>query len=259
MDDLKLTTTLLGSRGIEYHPVIDSTNLRAKQLIASGAPEGTLVIADRQTAGRGRFGRHWHSPAGKNIYISTILSPEPSVGAPPLVTLAAGLAVAETIRRTTQIRPTIKWPNDLLISNHKVAGILAELVIGSEGDPFVVLGIGLNVNLEQADIPEDLKDRCGSLRLATGKTYDRKNILSVMLEKLEEKFFLLKSGRSDSILQDYRDHCGMIGSKISIDSGHRIVTALAVDIDDQGRLVLEESDGSRRFSVAAGEVTIVKD
>ncbi|MFH1091636.1 MAG: biotin--[acetyl-CoA-carboxylase] ligase [Pseudomonadota bacterium] len=253
-----LSTKVFGRRTIEIHDCIDSTNSRLKELALAGAEEGSLVAAETQTQGRGRLGRTWHSPPLYNLYFSLLLTELPPVESRPLVTLVAGLAAAEAVLMLTGRRPGLKWPNDLLLDGRKIAGLLAELDSSKAGREFVVLGVGLNVNLDYENLPPELKDQAGSLFMATGRRWDRIEVLAALLWHLENDLTALKEGRIDGLLRRYRTFCQTLGARVEIAQGADRIRGLAVEVDDCGRLVIECSDTGRLIQVNAGEVTLIK-
>lgn len=250
-----LKTRFIGRSVVEIHDRIDSTNLRARELGLANAETGTLIIGETQTAGRGRLGRTWHSPPGRNLYFSILL---PALDPPersPLVTLAAGLGAADAVRRCSGLMPAIKWPNDLLLDNLKLAGILTEMEsFGSEA-PFLILGIGLNVNLKREDLPPELTQRACSLHMASGRIWDRTTILAAVLEEVEKNYTALAAGDTDSVLARYRRSCATLGAWVRVDAGTSIIEGKAVTIDERGRLVVERRDGEQT-AVDSGEVTL---
>ena len=164
---------------VVYLPTTGSTMTEAARLASQGAPHGTLMIAEEQTAGIGRFGRHWYSEAGLGIYSSTILRLPIASNAVPLVTLALGLATAEAIEHTTGLACDLRWPNDVLVNERKVAGILAQLQDGC-----VIAGIGINVN--QPELPADLRTPATSLRMVAGRAFSREKLIVALLEALDD-------------------------------------------------------------------------
>ncbi|MBF0528482.1 MAG: biotin--[acetyl-CoA-carboxylase] ligase [Deltaproteobacteria bacterium] len=252
-----LRTKVLGQGRLEHHQLIASTNTRAMDLALDNFPEGTLVWAESQSAGRGRWGRTWHSGPGASLSFSLILQPYP-LNRPSLITLVAGLSVAEAIRQVTGYFPEIKWPNDLLINGKKMAGLLAELDSGTRPPRFVVLGIGLNVNLTAEDIPLELRDTAGSLLIATGKTWERIDLLAAILEKLEYYYLLLKENSREEIMSRYRQACITIGADVRVAQGPKVIEGRAVSVDHDGRLVIERTDSGQMELVEAGEVGLVR-
>jgi BirA family biotin operon repressor/biotin-[acetyl-CoA-carboxylase] ligase len=167
--------------------VIDSTNRVAMEIAENGGKHGTVVVADAQTAGRGRMGRRWVSPAGKNLYVSLLLRPSvPTVDAPRLA-LVAGVALADAVE-AVGVPASLKWPNDLYCGGRKAAGILAEMASDPEGVRHVVIGVGLNVNMEESDFPPDLRDAATSLRIRAGRTFRRVDVLARLLEAFGTRY-----------------------------------------------------------------------
>jgi len=167
--------------------VTDSTNRVAKEMAENGAPHGTVVFADAQTAGRGRMGRRWESPAGKNLYVSLLLRPSvPTVDAPRLA-LVAGVALADAVE-ALGVPAALKWPNDLYCGGRKAAGILAEMASDPDGVRHVVIGVGLNVNVVEDDFPPDLRGTATSLRIRAGKVFRRVDILVRLLDAFGARY-----------------------------------------------------------------------
>ena len=237
---------------IEVHPVLASTNLTARALAESGAPSGTVVFADEQTAGRGRLGRTFYSPRGESIYLSLLLRPRFPVDRASSVTTYAAVAVARAIGRVTSLRPALKWVNDVWIGDGKVCGILAESALTTAGDRFryVVLGIGINVN--QAAFPEDLRGIATSLRLEAGEEVDRSRLAAALLSELEP---LLSGDAPTGHMDEYRRRNLVLGRTLTVLAGDRSETATGKAIEDDGTLVVTRADGSEA-RISAGEVSI---
>jgi BirA family biotin operon repressor/biotin-[acetyl-CoA-carboxylase] ligase len=168
-------------------PVTDSTNHVAMEMAENGAPDGIVVVADEQTAGRGRMGRRWVSPAGRNLYVSLLLRPSvPTVDAPRLA-LVAGVALADAVE-AVGVSASLKWPNDLYCGGRKAAGILAEMASDPDGVRHVVIGVGLNVNMEEADFPPDLRGTATSLRIRAGRVFRRVDVLARFLDAFRTRY-----------------------------------------------------------------------
>ena len=258
-----------GSRTF-FSPVVASTNDVAAHLAAEGAPDGTLVLADAQTAGRGRNGRRWHSPAGAGLYVSAVLRPDGSAasqgtrGWPALITLAAGVAVAEGLRSATGLPLQIKWPNDVVLVDaaaaarapsawRKVAGILAEGSAQGGAIDHIVLGIG--INLRRVVRPADLVPRATSLEEETGRPPDRALVLADVLAALARRYRALVAGDTPSLLRDWRELSPLAhGARVSFDSAGRRTDGITAGIDEQGALLVRSQDG-RLTALRAGEVT----
>lgn len=251
-----LKTRIIGQPLIEVHDNIDSTNRRAMALARSGAPEGVLILAETQTGGRGRLGRSWHSPAGTGLYFSIVLRPALAGSKMALITLAAGLGAAQGLGGLIGETPGLKWPNDLMMQGRKVAGILTEAELSGSHAPFAVLGLGLNVNLEEKDVPPALAEKAGSLLIATGRTWDRTAVLVALLEGLEASYTALTAGGDRQVLAEYKAACLTIGARVEVDDDGRLVAGVAVGVDDEGRLMVEPDSGEDRLHLSGGEVTL---
>ena len=167
--------------------VTDSTNRVAMEMAENGAPHGTVVVADAQTAGRGRMGRRWVSPAGKNLYVSLLLRPSVPAADAPRLALVAGVALADTVE-AMGVTASLKWPNDLYCGGRKAAGILAEMASDPGGVRHVVIGVGLNVNMEEADFPPELRDAATSLRIRAGRAFRRVDVLARLLDAFGTRY-----------------------------------------------------------------------
>jgi BirA family biotin operon repressor/biotin-[acetyl-CoA-carboxylase] ligase len=240
---------------ILWYPEITSTNDVAMELADAGAPEGSVVLADAQTSGRGRLGRSWASPPGAGIYASVVLRPDAKVA--PLLTLAAGLAVAEGIQAATALRVGVKWPNDVFVDHHaqpsaarKVAGILAEGSTAPGNRPSVVLGIGINVL--PAAYPLEVAARATSLEAELGRAVDRGLVLAECLASLSARYADLAAARTAAIVGAWRARAAAtFGRRVVWDAdGER--HGIAQDIDHEGRLLVKGESGVSR--VISGEV-----
>ena len=223
---------------------VDSTQTVAFALAADGAADRTVVVAQAQTAGRGRHGRLWLDEPGASLLTSIILRPRLEPARLPTLSLAAGVAVVEALERVTGLKPRLKWPNDVLVDGRKLAGILLESRIGPS--PLVVLGIG--VNLAQRVFPADLAERATSVRLATGRRVDADALLTALLESLDAWRTRLETEGWAPIRERWRALTETLGRRVSIDG----VEGVAVDVDEDGALIVAEGDVRRR--VVAGEV-----
>ena len=241
-------------RRIRWLESTDSTNDVAARLAESGAEEGTMVVAEMQTAGRGRHGRAWFSPPGAGLYASMILRPAsdaPAHASPAaLLTLASGVAIAEAVRVATGLPARIKWPNDVLIGGRKVAGILAEAVMQGGALQFVVLGFG--VNLREASYPPDIASRATSIEAETTRRPDRALILAEIVARMGERYADLRAGRFDAILGAWRTLASLSGAPIEWDSPSGVVRGRAEDIDRDGALLVRID--ARLERIVAGEV-----
>ena len=235
---------------------IDSTNTRAKELAAQGAPQGTVLLADHQTGGRGRRGRSFHSPAGTGIYLSVILRPNCNPAGLMHLTCAAAVAMCDAVESACGIRPGIKWTNDLVYGHRKLAGILTELGLSATGTvDYAIIGIGINCCQEEADFPEEIRSIAGSLRSVTGREVRREQVAAAMLDALYRMDQSLLTNREE-ILDRYRSDCITLGKEVSVvkaDGSVRHGTAL--DIDNEGALVVRFPNGTAE-TVNSGEVSV---
>lgn len=241
---------------IHYFEEIDSTNNKAKALAFAGAPEGTLVIAEEQLGGRGRLGRSWFSPPG-GIWFSLILRPGIAPRELLEVTLLAGVVCVETITETTGMEPKIKWPNDLLIDHKKLAGVLTEMETEADKVHFVILGVGLNANINAADFPPKLAGTSTSLSMMLGRNVDRHQILRNLLMRLESGYTQLASGGFSSVRNSWIKYSETLGSQVRVETVHGTVEGRAINISSEGALILELSTGETK-TVWSGDVIILR-
>jgi BirA family transcriptional regulator, biotin operon repressor / biotin---[acetyl-CoA-carboxylase] ligase len=238
---------------IVHRETIDSTNLLAADLARKGADEGTVVLAEQQTAGRGRLGRSWVSPARLNLYASIVLRPTIPPVEVPRLTLVAGLAVAEAIGDTARVHAHIKWPNDVLIDGRKVAGVLTELEAEAERVRFVVVGIGVNLNSGVDDFPPELATKATSLALASGARVDRSAFAGRLLTRLDAAYAAFLSGGFAALRHRYEQLHGLRGVAIAVD-GTPPIRGVVQGVDDAGALLVAGETGVQR--VVSGEVTL---
>jgi BirA family biotin operon repressor/biotin-[acetyl-CoA-carboxylase] ligase len=249
-----LKTKSIG-RHMTLLPETASTNTVAMDLAAKGAPEGTVVLAEMQTGGKGRLGRRWISPKG-NLYLSVILRPAIPTHKAPLITLMGAVAAASAIRNTCGLSASIKWPNDILLSGKKVSGLLTEMSAETDRIRHIVLGIGVNVNMDLAGIPDDIRALTTTVAAEAGTPVNRITLLRQLLRGIEQWY--------QAFLRDEREVLNQWDS-LNVTSGNRVVVSgqgvtfsgLAQGIDAEGRLKVQLADGAVR-TVAAGDVTIVK-
>jgi BirA family biotin operon repressor/biotin-[acetyl-CoA-carboxylase] ligase len=246
------------ARPLHWMERTTSTNEIAARLAELGAQEGTTVVADTQTAGRGRLGRAWFSPPGAGLYVSIVLKPrtgakkgsDPFFAITSLLTLASGVALAEGVRASTGLPTELKWPNDLMVLRRKLAGILAEAAHG-HGVSYVVLGFGINLRL--VAYPRELADRVTSLEAEAGKPVDRAMVFAEILAALAERYADLQAGRFDAILTAWRALAPSLRmAPVEWESPSGFVRGHAEDIDPQGALLIRI--GNRLERVIAGEV-----
>ena len=232
---------------------LDSTNVRAKAMALEGAPHGTVVIADHQTAGRGRLGRSFHSPAGSGIYMSVILRPECPPTALMHLTCAVAVAVCDGVEDALGVRPGIKWINDLVAGGKKLAGILTELHIaaGSGLVDHAIVGIGLNCNQRPEDFPPELRSIACSVAMVTGQPVDREVLISAIIQRIRT----MELEQKQQILSRYRKDCVTLGKGVAVVRGDSIRHGTALDVNENGALIVQFSDGHPE-AVDSGEVSV---
>lgn len=240
---------------IHWLDTVDSTNTYLRELAHKGALHGTAVAAGRQTFGRGRMGRSFHSPEGMGIYLSILLRPDCAPGELMHLTCAAAVAMCDAVEQVSGVRPGIKWTNDLVFGNRKLAGILTELVLDPQGRlAGAVIGVGINCSQKPEDFPEDIRQMAASLEQLTGKPVNRAALAAAMLEGFANMNASLLTDR-EHILNRYRKDCVTLGKEISLHRGEEIRHGKALDVDSQGALVVEFSDGHTE-AVSSGEISI---
>ena len=243
-----LFTHVVGRR-LLYFPQLSSTMDEAARLAREGADEGCVVVAEVQTAGRGRQGRSWVSEPG-NLLASVLLRPEMSQLA--FIPIIGGIAIARAVRKTTGLDPRIKWPNDLMVHGRKVAGILAESAIAGDSVCYAVLGIGVNVNLDPAQ-SEGLAVLATSLNAAAGYEVPREDLLRQLLQDLDALCLQVKRGQSP--IPEWRGLLETIGQRVDAAWGSDSFSGVAEGIDDTGALLLRQDDG-QLVTLTAGDVTL---
>ena len=240
---------------LEAFESLDSTNTYLKKRAAGGAPEGTVVIANAQTAGRGRMGRSFASAPGLGIYLSMLLRPSTEAECVQSLTAGTAVAVCRAIERVCGVAPGIKWINDLFLKGKKICGILCESSVKSGSAEYVVLGIGLNVITRPQDFPEELRGTAGSLYSQTGIVYERGKLISAMISELSAMYEAWKTDPR-ALLDDYRRRCIVLGKTVEVSPvTGGVFTAAAEEISDDFGLVLRLPDGSTS-TVHSGEVSI---
>jgi BirA family biotin operon repressor/biotin-[acetyl-CoA-carboxylase] ligase len=245
------------ARSVLFFPTIGSTNDVAAAAAHAGDAEGTIVVADSQTAGRGRRGHRWFSPPGSGLYVSVVLAPARARRAPDratsLLTLAAGVALAEAVERSTGLHADIKWPNDLLVGGRKLAGILAEAAAAEGGLGVATVVLGYGVNVSPASFPADLRDRVTSLESELGRSVDRAAVFGESLAAIAERYAHLLDGRFDAILDAWRQRAPRSrGARVEWDAGGGTRSGITAGIDDNGALLVDTTAGLER--IIAGEV-----
>jgi len=249
-----LTTDIFGKKEIIYFEETDSTNARARDLAEKGAPEGTLVIAESQTRGRGRKGRTWFSPSGAGIYASLILRPAIPTSEATRITFLTAVAAAETLLHSTDQVVRIKWPNDILINGKKVAGILTEISAEKGAVDYAVVGLGMNVNTPA--FPNDIEETATSILIETGKRFSRAGLLREYLRRQEACLRWLRSSGFKPILDRWKELADSIGREVRVEMMDKTYIGWVEDIDPEGILILKDKEGvSHR--IVSGDVALL--
>jgi len=248
----QLKTKVIGKKIISYKE-INSTNDAAYSLAASGSAEGTVVIAEYQMKGRGRLGRKWISPKGKGAYFSVILRPDILPTELSVITLFSSLAVAKTVREAVGLPAFIKWPNDILIKGQKVCGVLTELNGEMDKVNFVIAGIGININTSRELLPEGAT----SLSEEKGARISRLEFVRKLFRNLDEYYRILKNGKIEAILKEYKKLSGVLDRRVQIDYHNSLVSGVATDVDKDGALILRLDSGFHE-RILAGDVKILR-
>ncbi|MBX9690399.1 MAG: biotin--[acetyl-CoA-carboxylase] ligase [Candidatus Obscuribacterales bacterium] len=260
-----LSTYIIGKQGEnELWPSLASTSDRAIELAHAGAPEGVVVLARQQSGGRGRQGRIWVSPPDAGIFLSVILRPTIDATLLPLFSFACGVAAAQAIEKVGGIKIGLKWVNDLVFEGKKLGGILAEIpgsqkVPAASGGwvmaPAVILGIGINLSLKEAELPEELKAKVESLDHLLASEIDANALVAELLNSLEEQYNHLRHGAPELVLGEWRSYCLTLGKLIKARVGNEELEGQALDIDESGALILGLDSGEKRI-LHAGEITV---
>jgi birA, biotin-[acetyl-CoA-carboxylase] ligase region len=241
-----------------YYPEIGSTNDEAFRLGVSGAPEGTAVIADSQTKGKGRLQRVWHSPSGSNIYTSIILRPNFKPDQAPQISIAAGVAMAEIVSEYCPGQVQLKWPNDVLLNQKKVCGILSQIKTSQNSIDFVVLGIGINVNIGYNQLPPDIRTIATSLAIETGREIDRLELIISLYENIAKWYKQLMQNGFCAIKEKWLNLAPMISQKVRVMFHDEVVSGKALGLDDDGLLIILTVN-NETVKVSAGDATILKE
>ena len=248
-----LATERLG-RPVHYFDRVASTQPIARQLADAGAPEGTLVVAEEQVAGRGRMGRAYVSPIG-GIWFSIILRPQVSPAHMQLMALTTGLAVAEAIEDVCGFRPILKWPNDVLLGERKVCGVLTDMSTEHDLVHYLVVGVGINANLGAAAFPAEVRPVATSLQIETGKPVARRLLLQRVLMRLESHYALVRQGQSGAVLENWRAWPNVLSRRVQVIGLAERFEGVAEDLAADGALLLRLDDRSV-VRVVSGDVNL---
>ena len=247
-----LTTRWLG-KTIYYYDAVESTNLIAIELAQRGTPEGTVVLADQQLRGRGRGNRSWHSPAGVGIYCSIVLRPKTAPARAQLIPLMAGVSIVKAIALRTGLSPRVKWPNDILVNDKKVAGILLGSVMSGAQIGYSVIGFGINVNNGSADLPANIRVNASSLLMELKRPVDRSKLVVEIFSELETLYQRFQHGDFPVILEQWRHYSSTLGQRVRIWQKDRATQGIAVDLTEDGGLLVEV-EGANQMVIHAGDI-----
>ena len=239
-----LTTDYIGQK-IYYYKELESSNITAKEKVRSKRnelTEGTVIITEKQTGGRGRLGRKWFSPKG-GIWLSIILYPHLSPVYISRITLMTAVAVVKAIKELTQIQGLIKWPNDILIHEKKVCGILTEMSAELDSINWLVIGLGINANIDYKEFPKEIKDISTSLKEILKHKIPRIKLVQLFLSEFEKYYNMLNKKESALILNEWKLYSHTLGRKIKVKAGNKVIIGQAIDINDKGALIIKKDNG----------------
>ncbi|MGB0580788.1 MAG: biotin--[acetyl-CoA-carboxylase] ligase, partial [Limisphaerales bacterium] len=234
-----------------------STNDVIEKLARDGAKEGVVVFAESQSRGRGRMGRRWLSPPRKGLWFSVLLRPQMRPQAVTRITVAAAVALSRALQRVAGLSPEIKWPNDIHLDGRKAAGILTELNAEVDRVKYVILGIGLDVNLAESDLPEDLRQIATSVRIASGRKIDRPGFAAIVLEELDAVYARLGDAEFPAVAEEWEQQCITLGKNVAITIGNREIRGRAESLDEDGALMVRTSHGQLE-RIVGGDVLLEK-
>lgn len=248
-----IRNTTWAGQEIYYYDVTDSTNIRAKELAEEGHPGGTLVVADRQEAGRGRRGRSWDSPSGTGIFMTLLLKPEMNPNHASMLTLVAAMAVARAISKCANTEALIKWPNDIVIGGKKICGILTEMSAQFDFINHIVIGIGINVHNEH--FPEEIAETAGSILLQTGKRIRRAELIEQILEQFEHYYAIfMETEDLSGLVREYNSILVNMNKSVRVLDPKEPFEGKAMGITKKGELIVDTWES--RKMVSSGEVSV---
>jgi BirA family biotin operon repressor/biotin-[acetyl-CoA-carboxylase] ligase len=258
-DDLiaRLGKTKVIGRDIRVFDQTASTNDVVEKLARDGVAEGVVVFAESQTKGRGRLGRAWISPPRKGLWFSVLLRPELRPNEATQLTVASAAALRRAIARETGLECEIKWPNDILVGGRKTAGILTELSAEVDRVKYVILGIGVDVNVNPGELPAELRKSATSLKAALGQPVSRPDLAVAILRELDVDYERICAGRFPAVADEWEEHCTTLGREVTIRTGDRLVRGRAESLGEDGALILRTEHGHLE-RIVGGDVTLEK-
>lgn len=256
-DDLlaRLGKVQVVGRDIRVFQETTSTNDVVEKLARDGVTEGVVVFAETQSRGRGRLGRKWLSPAGKGLWFSVLLRPELRPQAATQLMVASATALRRAIAVQTRLKPKIKWPNDILLGHRKVAGILTELKAELDRVNYIILGIGVDVNLDATDFPPDVRKLATSLRTELGQPVPRAELAVAILRELDADYARVNAGDFAAVAEEWESHCTTLGHDVVIRTGERQIRGRAEALGEEGALLLRTEHGHLE-RIVGGDVTM---
>jgi BirA family biotin operon repressor/biotin-[acetyl-CoA-carboxylase] ligase len=241
-------------RRIEYHEEVESTNTEALHLAQQGAEEGTVVIAEAQSAGRGRLNRSWESPPSMNLYLSVVLRPDIPAASASLIPLMVGVAVADVISQYCPGKVRLKWPNDILIDGKKICGILTEMRTKADRVAFIIAGIGVNLNMQKLHFPRELRETATSLRIETALDIDRVDFAVRLFDILGNGYRVFLNGGAAAIREKWLQYAELVGKRVEVVFKETVLRGTVRGLDENGALLLEGETGMQQ--VLAGDLYI---
>ena len=257
----EFTETMIVGRDLIVFDSVSSTNTKLAEIVSQKTDEGTVLISDSQTNGRGRVGRKWFSPAGYNIYLSVFFEPEIHPQYSPVFTFIASLALVEALK-LFGFTPEIKWPNDILINQKKVSGVLTEMKSTGEKLDFIIVGIGLNVNMTKEIVEENLPgeiQNITSLYIENGNKFNREYVISRLINSLDKYYLKFMREGVHSIIAQWTTEWGKLNEMISIDLSGEIISGMVRKVDSNGYIYIEKSDGNLEKVIAGDAIFNSKD
>jgi len=250
-----LRTDFIGKE-IHHYSRVSSTQEAARELATEGVKEGTVVIAEIQTRGKGRRGREWRSPAG-GVYLSVILRPQINPARAPLLTLLAGVAMAKVLRRLYDLKAELKWPNDVMVNDRKICGILTEMAAETESVNHCIVGIGINANVELTHFPPEFRASTTSLKEELGAGVSRVEFVRGLLGEIEQLYIVFKERGPAPILEEWKTLTNTLGALVQVIGQTEVVDGRAVDVDQDGALIIRLAGGSLK-RIIAGDLSLRK-
>ena len=250
-----LDTKIFGKKNIYIFQETDSTNIQAFNLASSGIEEGSIVIAESQTSGKGRLGRNWVSPFGKNLYLSIILRPKILTHHAPRLTLVTVVALSETLDDFKIFNHRIKWPNDIYINEKKLSGILTEMKGDCDTIDFIIIGVGVNLNSSFSDYPDTIRDSIISLKEFTNTEINRIEFLQLFLKNFERNYFNFVQRGFDEILNKWKEKSSIINQKIKVIEHENVFTGIVIEVTSDGNLIVQTD--KETITVNSGDINYI--